>query len=102
MLGLDVACCSGCIGETSSIPSPDSLPMMAEVCPVRTGQRAFCCGHHGNPLTGYLVSGGLSFQQRPASSEGGRPRMSRELSCSDSSQSGESRSSGGVAQAWSA
>jgi len=44
VLGLDVARCSGCTGESSSTPSPDPLPVMAEVHLVRTGQRAFAMG----------------------------------------------------------
>ena len=63
MLGLDVGHCSGCTGEPSNASSPDPLPVMAEVHPVRTGQRAFRRGHCGDPLTGYVVSGGLPFQQ---------------------------------------
>ena len=71
MLGLDVARCSGCAGESSSALSPDPLPVIAEVHPVCTGQRVFRHGCHGDPLTGYMVPGGLSFQQHPALSEGG-------------------------------
>jgi len=63
VLGLDVVGCSGCTGESSSVPSPDPLPVVAEVCPVHTGQRAFRHGHCGDPLIGYMVSGGLLFQQ---------------------------------------
>jgi len=101
VLGLDVGHCSGCTGEPSSALSPDPLPVMAEIHPVHTGQRAFCHGHRGDPLTRYVVPGGSPFQQRSASSEGGRPGTSRGLSPSDSSQGGESGSSGGVARAWS-
>jgi len=61
VLGLDVACCSGCTGETSSVPSPDPLPVMAEVHPVCTGQRAFHRGCCGDPLTEYVVPGGSLF-----------------------------------------
>jgi len=57
VLGLDVARCLGCTGEASSASSPVPLPVMAEIHPVRTGQRAFC---RGDPLT---VLGGLSYQQ---------------------------------------
>ena len=98
MLGLDVAHCSGCTGESSSAPSPDPLPVMAEVHLVCTGQRAFHRGRCGDPLT---VLGGSSYQQQSASLEGGRPETSRGLSPSDSSQGGESGLSGGVTQAWS-
>jgi len=94
VLGLDMAHCSGCTREPFSAFSPDPLPMMAEVCPVRTGQRAFCHGHRGDPLIGYMVPGDSSFQQRSSSWESGRPRTSRGLSTSDSSQGGESGSSG--------
>ena len=97
MLGLDMAHCSGCTGEPSSAPSPDPLPVMVEVLPVHTGQRALRHGRCGQPLTRYMVPGGSSFQQRSPLSEGGRPWTSRGLSTSDSSQGGESRSSGGVA-----
>jgi len=56
VLGLDVARCSGCTGETSSALSPDPLPVMAKVCLVHTGQRAFHCGCCGDPLTEYVSS----------------------------------------------
>ena len=71
VLGLDMAHCSGCTGEPSSAPSPNPLPVMAEVHPVHTGQRAFHRGHRGDPLIGYVVSGRSSFQQQSALSEGG-------------------------------
>jgi len=63
VLGLDMGHCSGCTGEPSSAPSPDPLPVMAEIRLVHTGQRAFCCGRCGDPLTRYMVPGGLPFQQ---------------------------------------
>jgi len=63
ILGLDVANCSGCTGEPSSAPSPDPLPVMVEVHPVCAGQRALRCGHCGQPLIGYMVPGGSTFQQ---------------------------------------
>ena len=71
VLGLDVANCSRCTGESATVPSPEPLPVMAEVRLVHVGQRALCCGCHGQPLIGYMVPGGSSFQQRSLSSEGG-------------------------------
>ena len=96
VLGLDVARCSGCTGESSSASSPVPLPVMAEIRPVRIGQRARRTGCK-QPLMGCFLLGESSWEQRTASSEGGRPGTSRGLSTSDSSQSGESGSSGGVA-----
>jgi len=63
VLGLDIARCSGCTGESSSAPSPVALPVMAEIRLVRSGQRAFRRGRCGDPLTEYVVPGGLAFQQ---------------------------------------
>jgi len=100
VLGLDVVRCSGCTGESSSAPSPDPLPVMAEILPVRIGQHA-CRTGCKQPLMGCSFLGESSWEQRLASSEGGRPGMSRGLSCVDSSQGGESGSSRGVARAWS-
>ena len=70
---------------------------MAEVRPIHAGQRVLCCGHCGQPLIGYMVPGGLSFQQQSLSLEGGQPWISRGLSTSDFSQSGESGLSGEIA-----
>jgi len=67
-MGLDIVGCSGCSGESSSVPSPEPLPVMAEICPVRAGQCALHCGHC-QPLIGYMVPGGLFSQQRSSSSE---------------------------------
>jgi len=71
VLGLDVANCSGCTGESSTAPSPEPLPVMVEVHPVHAGQRALHHGRHGQPPIGYMVPGGSTFQQRSPSSEGG-------------------------------
>jgi len=100
VLGLDVARCSGCSEEPSSAPSPAALPVMADILPVRIGQRARRTGCR-QPLMGCPFLGESSWEQRQASSEGGRPGTSRGLSTSDSSKSGESGSSRGVARAWS-
>jgi len=100
VLGLDVVRCSGCTEESSSAPSPDPLPVMAEVLPVRIGQRARRTGRR-QPLMGCSFLGESSWEQRQASLEGGRPGTSRGLSCGNSSQDGESGSSGRVARAWS-
>ena len=83
------------------MPSPDPVPMMAEILPVRIGQRARRTGRKQS-LMGCSFLGQSSWEQRQASSEGSRPGTSRGLSYSDSSKSGESGSSGGVARAWSA
>ena len=101
MLGLDVVHCSGCTGEPSTAPSPQPLPVMAEVRLVCVGQRALCHGHHEQPLIGYMVPGGSSFQQQFLASEGSQPRSSRGMPTSESSPGGESRLSGGVVLVWS-
>jgi len=63
MLGLDVANCSGYTGEMSSTPSPDPLPVRVEILPVCAGQHALHCSRQGQPLIGYMVPGGLTFEQ---------------------------------------
>jgi len=94
--GLEVIPCSGCTGEVSSADSPEALEVMAEILPVRVGQRAHRTGRR-QPLMGCSFLGESSWEQRQASSEGSRPGTSRGLSTSDSSQGGESGSTGGVA-----
>jgi len=68
-MGLDVVGCSGCSGESTSMPSPGPLPVVAKIRLVRAGQHAFCCGCH-QPLIGYMVPGGLFPQQQSASLKG--------------------------------
>jgi len=96
VLGLDMAWCSGCTGESSSALSPAPLPVMAEVLPVRVSQRARRTGRKQS-LMGYSLLGESSWEQQLASPESSRPGTSRGLSTSDSSQGGESGSSRGVA-----
>jgi len=57
------------------VPSPDPVPMMAEILPVRIGQRARRTGRKQS-LMGYSFLGQSSWEQQQASSEGGRPGMS--------------------------
>jgi len=62
VLGLDVARCSGCTGESSSAPSPDPLPVMAEILLVRISQCARRTGHK-QPLMGCSFLGESSWEQ---------------------------------------
>jgi len=94
ILGLDVVGCSGCSGESSSVPSPESLPVMAEIHLVHAGQCAVCRGCC-QPLIGYMVPGGTFSEQQSLLLEGSCPRTSRGPPSSDSSQDGESGLSGG-------
>jgi len=96
VLGLEVAQCSGCTGEVSSADSPEALEVMAKILPVHIGQRARRTGRK-QPLMGCSFLGESSWEQRQASLEGGQPGTSRGLSTSDSSQGGESGSSGEIA-----
>jgi len=75
VLGLEVVPCSGCTGEFSSADSPEALEVMAEILPVRVGQRARRTGRR-QPLMGCPFLGESSWEQRQVSSEGSRPGTS--------------------------
>jgi len=62
VLELGVVQCSGCTGEVSSVDSPEALEVMAEILPVRVGQRARRTGRR-QLLMGCSFLGKSSWEQ---------------------------------------